>query len=98
MPFRSYIKSFLDQDPNWQKMQELHARVQALEDEVNALRVKLYKVSPGSAAWCPYCGEHAFVRESIGPMNGEFGRMGGTVEKLLCKSCMKTQNRIYVPS
>lgn len=98
MPLASYIKSLLDQDPRLTKMQELHARVQALEDEVDAMRAKLHKLSPGSAAWCPYCGEHAFVRESIGPMIGEFGRMGGTVEKLLCKSCKKTQSKIYVPS
>ena len=97
MPLGSYIKSFLDQDPSWKKMQELHVRVQALENEVDALRTKLHKLSPGSAAWCPYCGAHTFMRESIGPMRGEVGRMGGTVERLLCKSCQKTQSKIYLP-
>jgi len=84
----SEILALLDKWPEWKRVREAPARIDALEKRLAAL-----EVAPKAAAGkqCLACGEPASRRTSSKKDPGPFGMMGAKIETWTCGACGDTE-------
>lgn len=91
----SDMLKLLDQLPVWKTLKTMPARIEALEQRLDALeQTQTIPKSPGQP--CPSCGENALRRTSSKISSGPFGALGAKDEIWTCETCGETDQRFGV--
>ena len=84
------VLSALERIPAWKRLQQLPARVEALESRISQLEAKL---QPATGQECPSCGAMNFKLIKSTPAPEPWGRMGVRQDHLACSACSYTDIR-----